>query len=299
MDPRARLLPHRDAPSLYLHACAGADQADRVAGPFASADELARVPGVDPARVPRLEGLQAGEILRVDLDEVALDRAAVLRHVEFVPYELPDAEEQGRITRQREEVDRGLGAADLADAPAALLARAQREFGTIVDGLFRHGLCSMTRIVLSGRWREWPEWVAVTARDREKRPGVLPQVALLREGGPGQLVAHGGEAAVASSSARVVWEYHRLRPADVLVHAHLVVPVLFGREAECLPVITATPRTAGFGRALVELLGRSPWVLRRNEGIWCHGGSAEQALQSALSCQARTLGMLLSEGAPS
>jgi hypothetical protein len=287
---RRRLVLAGEGDRTYLHVPAGPDGRDRVAGPYSETEALAAIPGIDGRALARIAAARSGPVLRVDLDEVAYDADLVMAGISPVPYEHLDPRVDPSTRRQRAAVDARIVADGTIAPPRELVQSLMASFGLIVDGLFRHGLCSMTRIVLSARHPDWPDWTAITARDREKRAGELPEVVLMRSDRDGSLRIAPTAGALPGSGALVATRFHDYAGSGFLLHAHLLAPVVVDRAFAGLSIINLPPRTPEFGTELGRMLGEDArWVLRRSEGIWCAGSTPEAALDSALACQRAAL----------
>jgi hypothetical protein len=294
-DPRCALLPPKGASAFYIHKMTNDESSfDFVSGPFLSLEDLRKIPGVSSTAVAELNIPEGRRVLRVHLSEIADDPEQLLEHQYFIPYESVDPKADPTILKHRTEVDAQLIPDQLAQVPAPLRQRATSEFAPIIEGLFHHALCSMTRIVISSRWEEFPDWVAVTVRDSEKRQKDCLSVAFLRETLDGRITAHSRLGQKASSSSLMTYSFHKQSPYGILLHSHLVFAVLLDKATEKIGVIQEVPRTKEFARALIKLFEQGyPWVLRRSEGIWCFESSPEKVLESALACQDYTLSLLV------
>jgi hypothetical protein len=299
VDPRFVLLSDNPETAFYIHRNTDLEHShDAVAGPFSRLDILR----LTVRRQDSLIGLPAisrkYRIMRFDAQEIFGDDVKVEEIVPFTSYELVPSEADENIVAQRSEVDRNLVMLPLGQAPQELIRRAERDFEVLISGLFRYALCSMTRIVLSTHWTDAPGWLAVTTRDREKRPGMPVSVALLKMHDK-MVNAYVNSGERPTSSALSTFAFHKNAPACVLLHAHLLAPVLLDIGTKSMAVIAENPRTSRFGVELRRLLDSGQRsVLRRHEGIWCSGSTGEAALASVLRCQEQALDCLFKRKHP-
>ncbi|HVZ41987.1 MAG TPA: hypothetical protein VHI13_22095 [Candidatus Kapabacteria bacterium] len=291
-DERLKLFQHAQEPSVFIHR-SEINGFDSVHGPLACAAQ--RVPPLVRSELPDALAGTRHSILRLTGRE-AESLAIVPPSPMFVNYELVSPASDASIIGQRALVDAGITGRALADAPAELAERARTEFATIVRGLFRHTICSMTRIVLSARWPDYPGWIAATTRDREKLYDIPPDVTLIRardtEPGGG-LEAFHANGQLPTSGVVVAWNYHLHTGPGFLLHAHLLAPVLLDAAAGAMACIDSPPRSLAFADELCNRFARGySWVLRRGEGIWLHGSTPEACVRSAVACQDAALELL-------
>lgn len=295
MDPRFCLLTPHNACSFYIHrpaASGGID--DSVAGPFCSLEDLRRVRGIDSKSLDNLAVLDSTRIRRVHFDAIVNNPEDILASTSFTEYELVKPSKDSSIQVQLPEVNPILHHQNLDLAPQVLVEQARQEFGLVVDGLFQHALCSMTRIVISARWQNFPEWVAITVRDREKQLGVAPDIALLKQLSDNSIASYVETGQIPSPSAAMAWEFHQLSKPCLLLHTHLLAPVVLDKAMDEMAVISEERHSSSFAQMLYQYFFTNSyrWVLRRGEGIWCVGSSAILALNSTLECQSFALDSL-------
>lgn len=273
------------ASALYLHQQAQLEESmDSISGPFLSIDELSRVPGISHSALRRVTSTR--RINRFHIVELADHPSRLRESLTFIPYESPNLITSPSVIDQRLRVDDLLIPFPITDAPQALVERAALLFAHIIDGLFRSTICSMIRIVISGRWEDHPDFIAITVRDCEKRQDAPARIAVLRRGNDGRLATYVPSGYKASSSSVMASAFHSSFAFGFLLHIHLVAPVLLDRPTDKIAVIEEAPRSARFGTELARLFSSAyPWVLRRLEGIWCFGDSSQDVLASAISCQ--------------
>lgn len=162
-------------------------------------------------------------------------------------------------------------------------------WSTLLSDLFKHTLCSMTRIVLSASIEGVDGWIMVTTRDEEKRHDAVPSVCFVRLNQNGQLECVGLPGALPSSSSTSCLAFHAAFGSGVLCHSHNVFAVLLNRAISGGVVINSHPRTAQFGRELASGLRNHNYVLRPGEGIWTCGRNAEEAVAQTMLVQDRSV----------
>jgi len=107
------------------------------------------------------------------------------------------------------------------------------EFATIVRGLFRHTICSMTRIVLSAMWRITLNGCGNHARSREvvrysARCLVDPPLAMQNRPADSKRFMR---TIMLPTSGVWLHEHHLHMGTGFLLHAHLLAPVLLDAPA--------------------------------------------------------------------
>jgi hypothetical protein len=281
-DARVELFGDPDKTATYLHRPPSQkDGFDYVTGP---------IPVTSLANWPKdtNHGLEEKHsITRFHLIELP-DAIELTKAARWYAYENVEPTADVGIASQRRRVDASLRVFDIttAEVPPQLVDKAIGEIRSGISALFRHALCSMTRIVISLRFREHPDWIISTIRDEQKSASIDPDVALLRMSDDGTLLAYCARGKRPSSSAVSLWHYHRLAPPGALVHAHLLAPVLLDAEFEGMRILNEQPRSPAFGGELATTLNSGAYaVLRRGEGIWAAGDSVANAAGHAFRCQ--------------
>ena len=278
-DPRIRLISNER--SVYIHLPAGVeDKLDACSLPFLR-HESAVLPDV-------IEKWGGQRILRIYQDELS---DGVIPQMNKIHYELSAPLADADIKASRESLDKKVLYKPLKELENVNLTWSINHIQYLIDRIFRWTICSMERIVISFLHPEHSHLLITTTRDTAKKMITIGDIMICDISQPEDIkVFRSDEGKQVTSGIAALMAYHAENPADTLLHAHLVFPVLLDDNFRECYFTKKIPRSAAFGRELSKALKEgNKYILRKGEGTWCRGNNAQIVISHILECQEAAL----------
>lgn len=231
-------------------------------------------------------------VLRLHADELPAEHPLPLQTVK---YELRQPLADAGIKASREALDTKVIYHSLDELQYAAMDDCIETIQYITDRIFRQALCSMNRIVISFLHPAHSHLLITTSRDTEKRTITLDDLMVcdISKAYDGQVTVYRAGERKVTSGIQALIAYHNIHTKDILLHVHLLFPVLLDEDFRGCYFTQHSPRTEAFGLELSGAFSNGhPFVLRRNEGIWCRGITPTSVIESMLGCQQKALQLL-------
>ncbi|MGB8195283.1 MAG: hypothetical protein WCF67_25325, partial [Chitinophagaceae bacterium] len=228
-------------------------------------------------------------VLRLHADELISRHRLPLQRVN---YELQRPLADAGIRSSRDDLDKKIVYRSFDELPYTDMEESISTLQYLTDSILRQALCSMNRIVISFMHPAHNDLLITTSRDTEKRTITLDDLMFcdLREGGADQIIVYRSGDRKITSGIQALIAYHAVHTQDILLHVHLLFPVLLDEDFKACYFTRNSPRTIAFGLELSKAFSDGhTFVLRKQEGIWCRGLTAEAVIDAMLNCQQKAL----------
>jgi hypothetical protein len=231
------------------------------------------------------------DLLRLHVNELFAGKVPDLP-IENIPYELIKPLADAGIKASRNDLDKKVVYYSISELQDVELHECMARIQYVVNEVLRRALCSMDRIVISFLHPLHNHLLITTSRDTQKgiiTPADLMVCDLNATTATGIVVFRSGERQVTSGIQALI-AYHSENTSDILLHTHLVFPVLLDEDFSGCYFTKNSPRTEAFGLELsAAFRNGQPYVLRRSEGIWCRGTDVTVLIDALLTCQRTAL----------